>query len=72
MQYDLVWQRHNEALHELLGDKELLLTIETEDFPIMGRGKRLPAFSMCWGASGILRGGGRGSGNWVIAFGLDK
>lgn len=43
-------QRHDEALHELLGDRELQLVIETEDFPMTGKGGRLPAFSMCWGA----------------------
>ncbi|KAL6774600.1 hypothetical protein ACKKBG_A25610 [Auxenochlorella protothecoides x Auxenochlorella symbiontica] len=41
-------QRHNAALHALLGGRELRLVIETEDFPMTSQGKRLPAFAMCW------------------------
>lgn len=54
-------QRHNTALQDLLGTRDLRLVVETEDFPITGRNIRLPAFSMVWGAC-PARGGG-----WVGA-----
>lgn len=42
-------ETHQRALAELLGGRELKLTIETEDFPITSvrSGARLPSFAMC-------------------------